>query len=215
MSAIRVLVADDHAPTRAELCEMLGADGRFEVVAEAGNAAVAVKEAVRTRPDLCVLDVHMPGGGIPATWEITARLPESKVVMFTVSAADADLFAALRAGAVGYLLKDTDPADLPDELAGVLTGDAAMPPALVSRVIGHFRDRAPRRRTLSTAVPLTSREWEVLDLMAGGRTNAQIGRVLGVSPITVRTHVANVLRKLRVPDRDSAVRLFTGGDLDR
>lgn len=215
MSRIRVLVADDHAPTRVELCELLAADGRFEVVAEAGNAAVAVKEAVRTRPDLCVLDIHMPGGGIPATWEITARLPESKVVMFTVSAADADLFAALRAGAVGYLLKDTDPAGLPDELAGVLTGDAAMPPALVSRVIGHFRDRAPRRRALSTAVPLTSREWEVLDLMAAGRTNAQIGRTLGVSPITVRTHVANVLRKLRVPDRDSAVRLFTGTDPDR
>jgi len=215
VSPIRVLIADDHAPTRAELCEMLASDGRFEVVAEAGNAAVAVKEAVRTRPDLCVVDIHMPGGGIPATWEITARLPESKVVMFTVSAADTDLFAALRAGAVGYLLKDTDPADLPDELAGVLTGDAAMPPALVSRVIGHFRDRAPRRRALSTAVPLTSREWEVLDLMAGGRTNAQIGRVLSVSPITVRTHVGNVLRKLRVPDRDSAVQMFTGADPDR
>lgn len=215
MRPIRVLVADDHAPTRAELCELLAADGRFEVVAEAGNAAAAVKEAVRARLDLCVLDIHMPGGGIPATWEITARLPESKVVMFTVSAADADLFAALRAGAVGYLLKDTDPAGLPDDLAGVLTGEAAMPPALVSRVIGHFRDRAPRRRALSTAVPLTSREWEVLDLMAGGRTNAQIGRVLGVSPITVRTHVGNVLRKLRVPDRDSAVRLFTDGDPDR
>jgi DNA-binding NarL/FixJ family response regulator len=135
--------------------------------------------------------------------------------MYTVSASDTDLFAALRAGAAGYLLKDADPSTLAGVLAGVLAGEAAMPATLVSRVIDHFRDRAPRRRVLATSAALTSREWEVLDLMARGEDNARIARTLGISAVTVRTHVGNILRKLRVPDRESAVRLFTAADSDR
>jgi len=203
------LIADDHVPTREEVRRTLVADDRFEVSAVVGNAAAAVKEAIRTKPHLCLLDIRMPGSGIAATWEITARLPEAKVVMFTVSDESNDLFAALRAGASGYLLKDTDPLELGDLLLGVAAGQAAIPPILVARMVQHFRDRAPRHRRVTDA-PLTSREWEVLDLMAQGQSNAQIARTLSITPITVRYHVGSVLRKLRVPDRESAVRLFSG-----
>jgi DNA-binding NarL/FixJ family response regulator len=153
----------------------------------------------------------MPGGGIAAAWEITARLPAVKVVMLTVSSDDYDLFAALRAGASGYLLKGTSLEALPGALRSVLAGEAALSPELVTRIVEEFRDRAPRRRRviqLSADAQLTSREWEVLDLLRHRFTTAQIARRLYVSPATVRSHVAAVLRKLRVPDRDAAVRLF-------
>jgi DNA-binding NarL/FixJ family response regulator len=205
---LRVLLADDHVPTLEELRDSLRADPRFDVVAAVENAAAAVAAAVRTRPDLWVLDITMPGNGIAACWELTARFPQLVVVMFTVSAEDGDLFAALRAGAVGYLLKDTDPSRIPDLLVGATLGRAAIPPTLVARMVHHFKDRDPRRRQPTGSVPLTSREWEVLELMSRKLSNTQIARELTVSPVTVRTHVGAILRKLRVPDRDTAVRLF-------
>jgi DNA-binding NarL/FixJ family response regulator len=210
VTPLRTLLADDHAPTLDELRDTLDADPRFTVVAAVRHAPAAVNGAVRTRPDLCLLDIGMPGNGIAACWEISARLPQAVVVMFTVSAAENDLFAALRAGASGYLLKDTDPRQIPDLLVGATTGQAPIPPNLVARMVRHFRHRDPRRRHLAEAVPLTSREWEVLELMSQELTNSQIARELSVSPVTVRSHVAAILRKLRVPDRDAAVRLFAG-----
>jgi DNA-binding NarL/FixJ family response regulator len=208
---IRVLIADDHPPTRADIREALEEDGRFTVVAEANDAPGAVEAALRESPDLCILDVRMPGQGVAAAWEIGARLPDTKVVMLTVSADDLDLFAALRAGAAGYLLKGTDPARLPHALQDVLEGRAAMPRALVARLMDEFRDLGARRRSIvtSTGAPqLTSREWQVLDLLRQKLTTAEIARRLVVSQATVRTHVASILRKLEVPDRESAVRLF-------
>lgn len=153
----------------------------------------------------------MPGGGIAAAWEITARLPAVKVVMLTISRDDYDLFAALRAGASGYLLKGTPLDAIPGALEDVLAGEAALSPALVTRMVEEFRDRAPRRRRvlqLSADAQLTSREWEVLDLLRHRFTTAQIARRLYVSPATVRSHIAAVLRKLRLPDRDAAVRML-------
>jgi DNA-binding NarL/FixJ family response regulator len=210
VTPLRTLLADDHAPTLEELRDILDSDPRFTVIAAVRHAAAAVSEAVRTRPGLCLLDITMPGNGIAACWEITARLPQTVVVMFTVSAADNDLFAALRAGASGYLLKDTDPAKIPDLLIGATAGQAPIPPTLVARMVRHFRHRDPRRRQLSQGAPLTSREWEVLELMSQELSNTQIARELSVSPVTVRSHVSAILRKLRVPDRDTAVRRFTG-----
>jgi DNA-binding NarL/FixJ family response regulator len=207
----RVLIADDHAPTRGDLREVLEEDGRFEVCAEAANAPAAVDAALRERPDLCILDIKMPGRGVAAAWEITARLPGTKIVMFTVSDEDGDLFAALRAGAAGYLLKGTDPERLPHALQDVVEGHAALPRALVSRLMSEFRDRGPRRRAVvgpETGPQLTSREWQVLDYLRQGLATGDIARRLYVSPATVRSHVAAVLRKLRVPDRQAAVRLF-------
>ena len=208
---VRVLVADDHPPTRADVREALEEDGRFTVCAEAADAAEAVEAAIRERPDVCILDVHMPGSGVKAAWEIGARLPESAIVMLTVSRDDGDLFVALRAGAAGYLLKDIDPESLPRALLQVLAGEAAIPRSLVGRLVGEFRDRGPRRRlalSQSAEAQLTSREWQVLDLLRQEQSTAEIARRLSLSPATVRTHVAAILRKLNVPDRESAVALF-------
>ena len=208
---IRVLIADDHAETRDDIRSILEEDSRFSVCAEAEDGAAAVEAAVRERPDLCLLDVRMPGSGIAAAWEITARLHEAKVVMLTVSRDDDDLLAALRAGACGYLLKDIEPAGLMAALCGVVNGEAAIPRVLVARVLEEFRDRGPRRRaTISGPLGghLTSREWEVLDLLRRELTTAEIASRLYVSQATVRSHVASILRKLRAPDRAAAVKLF-------
>jgi two-component system, NarL family, nitrate/nitrite response regulator NarL len=207
----RVLVADDHAPTREDIRAAVEADARFTVVALAREAADAVQAAVRERPDVALLDVRMPGSGAAAAWEITARLPSTRAVMLTVSRSDEDLFAALRAGASGYLLKDMPFESIGDELAGVLEGRVALPPELVARLVEEFRDSAPRRRSLlgqRGGAQLTSREWQVLDYLRQGLATGEIARRLYVSPATVRSHVAAVLRKLRVPDRDAAIRLF-------
>jgi DNA-binding NarL/FixJ family response regulator len=205
----RVLVADDHDPTRYDVRTALEDDLRFSVCAEAVDAATAVEMAVRERPDLCLLDIRMPGGGVAATWEICARLPETKVVMLTVSQDERDLFAALRAGASGYLLKEMDPAELPHALARVLRGEAALDSSLLARVVAEFRDRSARRRR-PVADPsdtrLTSREWQVLELLRQGLSTSEIARRLVLSPVTVRTHVNSILRKLRVRDRKELMR---------
>ena len=206
----RVLVADDHPPTRALVREALEGHG-FVVVAEAGDATAAVAAARRERPDICLLDVRMPGGGIRATIEIVSAVPDTTVVIYTVSQTDADLFDALRAGASGYLLKYTDPARLPIALQGVLRGEAALPRTLVARLIEEFRQRERRRRLPlrgRRGVDLTSREWEVLELMRQGLTTAQMAERLYVSQVTIRTHISSILRKLGVPDRAAAIRLL-------
>jgi DNA-binding NarL/FixJ family response regulator len=208
---VRVLLADDHVPTRDDIRRTLESDPRFVVCAEAGDAPAAIDAALRETPDICILDVQMPGGGIAATWEISTRLPQTKIVMLTVSHDDSDLFASLRAGASGYLLKDMDPAQLPDALEDVVNGEAALPATLVTRVIQEFRDRTPRRREVvahSGYETLTSREWQVLDLLRQGLTTAAIARKLVLSPVTVRSHVNNILRKVRAPNREALVRDF-------
>lgn len=210
---IRVLIADDHAPTRQDVREALEGDPRFQVVAEAPDAFAAIEAALRERPDVCVLDIHMPGGGVAATWEISARLPQSKIVMLTVSREDGDLFAALRAGAAGYLLKDMDPRRLPYALDDVIRGVAAMPRPLVAGLIREFRDRAPRRRAAMAEgleAQLTSREWQVLDLVRQNLPTSEIARRLVLSPVTVRTHVNSILKKLGAPDRHALASRFKG-----
>lgn len=211
----RVLVADDHAPTREDIRAAVDSDPRFTVVALAGDAAQAIQAALRERPDLALLDMRMPGSGAAAAWEITARLPATRAVMLTVSRSDEDLFAALRAGVSGYLLKDMPFDTIGDELAQVLDGRVALPPELVTRLVDEFRDSAPRRRALvgqRGGAQLTSREWQVLDLLRQGLATSEIARRLFVSPATVRSHIAAVLRKLRVPDREAAIRLFEDHD---
>ncbi|MDX6424195.1 MAG: two-component system, NarL family, nitrate/nitrite response regulator NarL [Gaiellaceae bacterium] len=205
-----VLVADDHPPTRAGVRLALE-NGGFAVCAEVGDAVAAVDAAVRFRPDICLLDIHMPGSGIAAADEIGTRVPEAAVVMLTVSQEDDDLFDALEAGAIGYLLKDTSPLRLPEALRAVLRGEAALPPHLVTKVVSEFRQRRRRRRVSLPGrkpVDLTDREREVLAMMRDGLTTAEMAERLFVAPVTVRTHVAAILRKLRVPDRRAAVELL-------
>jgi DNA-binding NarL/FixJ family response regulator len=209
---VRVLIADDHAPTRDDVRRALEGDERFDVCASAADAAQAVQGAVRERPDLCLLDIRMPGSGIAAAWEIAARLPQAKIVMLTVSDEDADLFAGLRAGADGYLLKTMNLRRLPDALAGVCSGEAAMQRTLVARVLERFHGREPRwRHPVGGGLPgrrLTSREWEVLELLAQGRSTAEIARRLVLSASAVRVHIASIVRKLHVADRAAAAELF-------
>ena len=207
-----VLVADDHAPMRREISETLEESGRYTVAAAAGDSPAAVQAAVETPPDLCLLDIRMPGNGLAAAWEITARLPNTKVVMLTVSRNDDDLFAALRAGASGYLLKDVDIDQLLDALDGVMADEPAISRELVARLVTEFRDRSARRRAVlqpgPAGEPLTSREWEVLDLLRKDMTTAEIADTLVLSQATVRSHVAAILRKLRLPDRAAVVQLL-------
>jgi len=211
---LRVLIADDHVPTRDDVCRALEADRRFVVCAAVGHAAAAVQAAVRQRPDICLLDIRMPGRGLAAAWEIAARLPQTKLVMLTVSDEDSDLFAALWAGAAGYLLKTMSLRRLPDALHGVCSGEAAMPRTLVARVLEAFHGREPRWRQLAAGSGpeqrLTSREWEVLELLAQGCSTAQIAAKLMLSASAVRVHIASIVRKLEVTDRRAAARLFRG-----
>lgn len=209
---LRVLIADDHAPTREDVRKSLADDERFSVCTTVADAAEAVQAAVRERPDVCLLDIRMPGSGLAAAWEITARLPWAKIVMLTVSDEDTDLFAALRAGADGYLLKTMDLTRLPDALYGVYLGEAAMPRALVARVLEQMRGRGPRWRPMAASEfaegRLTSREWEVLELLAHRRSTAEIAERLVLSASAVRAHITSIVRKLRVANREAAAELF-------
>lgn len=198
-------MADDHAWIRGKVRQALEA-GDWEVCGEGATAQEAIQLAMEHRPDVVLLDISMPGNGIYAAQEISRALPEAAVVMLTQSADDEDLFDSLRAGASGYLLKSTDPAALADVLRGVLSGEAAMSPALVTRILQEFR--APSRRVLrrksAAAAKLSPREWEVMELLAQGLSTEDVANKLFVSPTTVRVHVSTVLRKLRVKDRESA-----------
>jgi len=228
---LRVLIADGHLPTRTSLREVLAGDSRFEVCADTGDAAGAVAAALRECPDVCVLDVKLPGGGLSAAWEISARLPRAKLVMLTMSDADGDLFAALRAGAEGYLLKTGEFSRLPDVLASVCAGEAAVDPAFVAKLLRAFRAREPRWRKPVGLAPerlrpsgrgpgpsaphLTSREWEVLHLLSEGLPTADIARSLMISASAVRVHITAIVRKLGVPDRAAAVEILRGTAQDR
>jgi RNA polymerase sigma factor (sigma-70 family) len=203
------VLADDHATARLGV-RMALEEGGFNVVAEAVDARTAVAAALEHRPDLCLLDVYMPGGGIAAAAELAETLPGMPIVMLSVSDTNDDLFDALRAGACGYLLKDTDPQRLPFALRAVLDGEAPLPRVLTARLITEFR-RHGRERRIADAdgdlVTLSERESEVLELLRTELTTKQVAHRLGISPVTVRRHVSEALRKLRVSDRNAALRL--------
>jgi DNA-binding NarL/FixJ family response regulator len=187
-------------------------NGDFRVCAEAADADSAVLAAKRENPDVCLLDINMPGSGIAATAAITTALPGTAVVMLTVSRQDEDLFDALRAGASGYLLKGLDEDTIGDSLHRVLDGEATLPGTLVARLIEEFRDREHRRVAVADgpAARLTGREWDVLELMRKGASTNEISERLFVSPTTVRTHVSAILKKLGVPTREAAIKLLDG-----
>jgi DNA-binding NarL/FixJ family response regulator len=204
-----VLIADDHARLRSVIRAELEAEGDFAVCAEAADAKSAIELASKTHPDVCLLDINMPGNGIAAASAITTSEPDTAVVILTVSRQDSDLFDALRAGASGYLLKGSDDAIAP-ALRRVLAGEAALPGTLVARLVEEFRDREARRVPLDNraAARLTGREWDVLELLREGCDTAEIANRLFISQTTVRTHVSAVLRKLKVADRNEAINLL-------
>jgi DNA-binding NarL/FixJ family response regulator len=208
--ALRVLLADDHEPTLVGMRSAIEQAG-MKVVAEVTNGPDAVLAAIGTRPDIALLDVHMPGGGgIEAAAQIAREVPDTVVVMVTGTATDDELFAAFRAGARGFLLKDTDPDRLPHALEGVVRGEAAVPRTLTARLIDEFRLRETSREPLTgpDGERLSRREQEVLQLMAEGLPTREIGERLGIGAVTVRRHVSAVVEKLGVADRAAAVQAF-------
>jgi DNA-binding NarL/FixJ family response regulator len=209
---IRVVMADDHAGSRTRMREALEAGG-FQVCGEGATAEEAVNLALRHKPDVALLDVHMPGNGIQAARTISRALPQTAIVMLSQFSHDEELIDSLRAGVDGYLLKDTAPVQLSAALSAVMAGEAAIPRALVSRILDEFR--APNRprfqRRSAAAAKLTAREWEVMEMLGEGRSTEEVGQKLYLSPTTVRVHVSTVLRKLRVKDRESAFRILRSG----
>ena len=205
MTARRVLVVDDHPLYREGLVTALSMVDGVEVVGEAGDGAEAVELARRLAPDVVVMDLNLPGvGGIEATRRITAELPGTAVLVLTMLEGDDALFAAMRAGARGYLLKGADRQEIARALATVANGEVVFSATLAARVLAWF-GRGGGRAAAAPFPELTEREREVLDLVARGLTNAAIARRLVVSDKTVRNHVSNVFGKLHVADRAEAV----------
>lgn len=206
-AAPTIVIADDHPVIRLGL-RMALLRGGFEVLAEAADGDEAVTAALRERPDVCLLDVCMPGDGIEAAGRIKRALPTTAVVMLTVSNSTDDLLRALRAGAVGYLPKDTRPDRLPDALRGVLRGEAALPRTLVGRVLHEIRDFpvAEVSPVRVDGVELTARESEIMRMLRTGLSTVEIGERLSLSPVTVRRHISAGVAKLGVADREEAIR---------
>jgi DNA-binding NarL/FixJ family response regulator len=207
--SLRILIADDHPPTRAGVRMALERDG-WEVCAEVGNAGDAVSAAERERPDLCLIDIGMPGNGLRAVSGIARRLPGTPIVMLTISRSSDDLFDALRAGASGYLLKDMDPVMLPPALRAAVAGEAALPGSLTARLIEEFRHRGAGGRSITVAgrtVELTPRERDVIELLSKGLTTSQMASRLFLSDVTVRRHMSSVMHKLDASSREELKRL--------
>ena len=201
---VRVVVADDQALVRVGFCGIIAATPGFTVVGEAGNGAEAVEAARRARPDVILMDVRMPVmDGIEATKQITAST-DVRALILTTFDLDEYVFAALRAGASGFLLKDTMPADLLTAIRVVAAGDALLAPSVTRRLIEEFARMQPRVEPGDIA-SLTDRELEVLKLVARGMSNTGIAEELVVSEATVKTHLTHILRKLDLPDRVQAV----------
>jgi DNA-binding NarL/FixJ family response regulator len=207
---VRVLVADHDRASCAGVGLALAGHG-FEICAQADSAEAALEAARRERPDLCLVEADIPGGGAVAAGALLHELPGTAVVMLSAAVDDARLFAALRAGARGYLLKDIEPTRLPAALRGVLGGEAALPRVLMGSVLEEFHAREHGRHASELSrlgVQLTHRERQVLELLERGLETAEIGERLSISAVTVRRHVSEILRKLRTPDRESALRLL-------
>ncbi|MGI8540597.1 MAG: response regulator [Rubrobacteraceae bacterium] len=209
MDSLRILMADDHPLFRSGLRALLGAVSDTAVVGEATTGEEAVALAAELQPDVIVMDLQMPGvSGIDATRRILDASPHTGVLVVTMFEDDYSVFAAMRAGAKGYMLKDADEEDILHAIRAVGRGEAIFSPAVARRVIDFFTGA---RSTSERAVPkrafpeLTHREGEVLDFIAQGHSNPEIAERLYLSPKTVRNHISNIFAKLQVVDRAQAI----------
>jgi two-component system, NarL family, response regulator LiaR len=199
---IRVLIADDHVVVRKGIRALLATEPGIDVVGEATDGAEAVRAAAELRPDIILMDIVMPTvDGIEAVRRIMAAQPGSRILVLTSFATDDQIFPALKAGALGYLLKDTGPEDLVQAIRQVHRGESSLHPTIARKVLQEL-SRPPQRPP--TPDPLTEREVEVLRLVAQGRSNQEIARMLVVSEATVRTHVSSILSKLHLASRTQA-----------
>ncbi|MEM8903911.1 MAG: response regulator transcription factor [Actinomycetota bacterium] len=195
---ITVLLVDDHPIVRAGIRQVVEADGDIDVVAEAGDGDEALVTARRSRPDVVLMDLRMHGlDGVSATREVRRELPDTQVLVLTTYETDDLIVGAVEAGAVGYLLKDTEPTDLRDAVRRAATGETVLSPPVAARLVRRLRGPDPTM--------LTPRELEILGHVAEGLTNAQIAEELHVGRATVKTHLLHIFDKLDVNDRTAAV----------
>jgi RNA polymerase sigma factor (sigma-70 family) len=206
---IRVLLADDQALVRAGLRALLGDEDDMVLVGEAADGAEAAALTRRTKPDVVLMDISMPGmDGLAATREVVAdkRCANSKVLILTTFENDENLFEALRAGASGFLVKDTEPSELLHAIRVIAGGDALLSPSVTSRLIAEFASRPERSEATAEQLQwLTAREREVMALVAAGLSNQEIADELVISGATAKTHVSRAMRKLRAHDRAQLV----------
>jgi DNA-binding NarL/FixJ family response regulator len=201
MTKIRVLLVDDHEIVRLGLMTLLNDQDNMEVVGEAGTAGEAVKSVEELRPDVVLMDIRMPGeGGIVATREITAKFPQTKVVMLTSFADDELVMRAIQAGAVGYVLKQVGNEELLRAVAAAARGEALLDPSTTARLLSRVRERE-RQAEEDAFRDLSDRELQVLAEVARGKTNAEIGRTLNLSEKTVRNYLSTILEKLHLVNR--------------
>ena len=197
--SIRVLIADDHAIVRSGISALLAQVSDIEVVGEASDGQQAVTQAAILHPDVILMDLVMPNmDGIEAIRQIKARQPDSRILVLTSFAADDKVFPAIKAGALGYLLKESRPADLIEAIRQVYRGESALHPTIARKVLQELTHPPARPPTPD---PLTEREMDVLRLVAQGLGNQEIAAKLSVGDATVRTHVSNILAKLHLANR--------------
>ncbi len=204
--AITVLVADDHPAFRSGLRFMLSQTPGVRVAAEAGTGAEAVRLARELQPDVVIMDVNMPGmNGIDATRQVVADSPHIGVLVLTMLEDDESVFQAMRAGARGYLLKGAGQDDIERAVTAVASGEAIFGPDVARRIASYFAGNRPDPAPGVIFPQLSDREREVLSLVADGKTNPEIARILFLSPKTIRNHVSNIFDKLQVADRAHAI----------
>ena len=203
MSPEKFLLADDNTLLRSSLAKLIGLWRSGAVIEEASNGREALEKARRLRPDIILMDIRMPEcDGIGATRLIKAELPDTKIIMLTVSEEEEDLFEAISSGAHGYLLKNMRPDELFEMLEGALSGEAVVAPSMAQRILGAFVTQAHRRTELGAdQADLSPREVEVLELASQGATNKEIADKLFISVGTVKNHVHNILEKLHLKNR--------------
>jgi DNA-binding NarL/FixJ family response regulator len=200
---LRVLIVDDHTLFRRGVRALLSTVPEVEVVGEASDGEAAVRLTAELAPDLVLMDLQMPGGGgLAAIREVTEHSPSANVLVVTMFEDDDSVFAAMRAGARGYVLKDMDADDFARAIITVGRGEALFSRGIAERMMRFFTDRAPSAQPFPD---LTDSERAVLDLMAAGMNNASIARTLSLSPKTVRNYISNIFRKLQVADRAQAI----------
>lgn len=218
MKPIQLLVVDDHTLFRRGLIALLLQDGRFNIMAQAGDVGEALRCVAYGAPDLILLDNHLPGvRGVDGIGALKAAFPGAQIVMLTVSEDEKDLAAALQAGADGYLLKTVESEDLCDSIVKVLAGESVISPEMMTKLVTVFRANKPRTSTAATLTPvpveaqeaqgialLSAREREVLMLIARGESNKVIARNLDIAETTVKIHVQHILRKLQLTSRVQA-----------
>ena len=201
---IRVVIADDQQLIRAGFRSLLEAEPDIEIVGEAGTGAEAVSVVTRTRPDVVLMDIRMPDGdGLWATEQLVAKkeLAETHIVIVTTFELDEYVGRAIRAGASGFLVKDTEPAEFIRAVRVVAAGDALLSPGVTRRLLERISSQLHEAPDASVLVAITEREREVLALVGRGMTNDEIGRELFLSPLTAKTHVSRIMSKLAARDR--------------